>query len=69
MDTEEYYGGTYPEPPEVETTTRKIKVTVTYTIEEELPSSYTEDDIKEMVEDHDIDYLYGDENIDEIEVD
>ena len=69
MDTEEYYGGTYPEPPEVETATRKIKVTVTYTIEEELPSSYTEDDIKEMIEDHDIDYLYGDENIDEIEVD
>lgn len=68
METEEYYGGLYPEPPEVETTTRKIKVTVTYTIEEELPSSYTEDDIKEMIEDHDIDYLYGEEEIDEIEV-
>lgn len=70
MDTEEYYGGTYPEPPEVETTNHEIKICITVRTNDDFPTSWNEEDIKEYVRDNISNYKYdGDEDIDEIEVD
>ncbi len=47
METKEYYGGTYPTPPETEEKTIKATITETFEIETIVPKNWTSEQIRE----------------------
>ena len=68
MDTEEYYGGTYPEPPEKKEKHIKVKVHISQEAEYDIPAEWTMDDIKQDIEDN-INYIMWENlEIEDIEV-
>jgi len=50
LETKEYYGGTYPEPPEVKLKRAKGYAVVTYEFDDEFPSTNDDEEIYNFIE-------------------
>lgn len=68
MDTEEYYGGTYPEPPEIEEKTIKPHINISFDLEYDVPKDWTREQIIEDIKENLDDFTWYNEKIEEIEV-
>lgn len=68
METKEYYGGTYPDPPEIKDKHIKVKVHLSFTIEEDVPEDWDEEKIKKDIDENLNYFNWYDEEIEEIEV-
>ena len=68
METKEYYGGTYPNPPEPKEKHIKVKVHITQEAEYDVPENWNEEDIKKDINDNMNYIMWNDIEIEELEV-
>lgn len=57
IDTEEYYGGTYPEPPEIEENNITGTLIITYHIDADVPKKWDKKDILEDIKQNLTEYI------------
>ena len=68
MDTEEYYGGTYPNPPEIKEKSVSATVYVKYVLNFDVPEKWDDEQIKKYISDEFQNLDLYDEEIQEIEL-
>ena len=68
METKEYYGGTYPTPPEIEEKTINAHICLSFDIEYDVPKSWSRDEIIDDIKENLNDFTWYNEEIEDIEV-
>lgn len=68
METEEYYGGTYPSPKEEKDKHIKTTVVIAFDLEYDIPESWTREQIIEDIKENLDDFTWYNERIEDIDL-